>query len=190
MVRLDFLRRTKSQAYIHRIEPRSSGVQRFAERSSPRGTRCCVRGSNVSQDTPFPNPRLRYFTKDGQHGVCIFRRRKSTEAGHRGFRLTSFGILLAQSRRPRPWRHVAALKELTSSIYSRLESSSQLQPSGSDWDPAAAFFEARKIRRPDLGGAGDWSGWINELEVVRASYYSSVMLFLQLQRRKRRVLAD
>lgn len=108
-----------------------------------------------------------YFTKDGQHGVCIFRRRKTTEQGHRGFRLTSLGILLAKSRRPRPWRHVAALKELTSAIYSRLESSGQLQPTGSDWDPAEAFFEARKIRRPDLGGAGDWNGWGEEFGIEK-----------------------
>lgn len=109
----------------------------------------------------------RYFTKDGQHGVCIFQRRKTAEKGHRGFRLSSLGILLARSRRPRPWRHVPALKELTRSIYAKIESTPQLQPTGRDWDPAQAFFAARKITRPDLGGAGDWNGWIDELEIVR-----------------------
>ncbi|KAF9445433.1 hypothetical protein P691DRAFT_734966 [Macrolepiota fuliginosa MF-IS2] len=109
-----------------------------------------------------------YFTKDGQHGVCIFRRRKTTEQGHRGFRLTSFGILLARSRRPRPWRHVEALKQLTSTIYSRIESSGQLQPTGSDWAPAEAFFEERRVSRVDLGGAGDWNGWNEELDISKA----------------------
>lgn len=106
-----------------------------------------------------------YFTKDGKHGVGVFRRRKTTEAGHRGFRLTSLGILLAKSRRPRPWRHVEALKELVDTIYSRIEASGQLQPTGDDWDPARAFFEERKIRRADLGGAGDWNGWNEELDI-------------------------
>jgi len=107
-----------------------------------------------------------YFTKDGQHGVCVFRRRKSTEQGHRGFRLSSLGILLAKSKRPRPWRHVPALKDLAKFIYAKIESAAQLQPTGSDWDPAEAFFAARKITRSDLGGAGDWNGWSDELDVV------------------------
>ncbi|EDR05971.1 uncharacterized protein LACBIDRAFT_302169 [Laccaria bicolor S238N-H82] len=105
-----------------------------------------------------------YFTKDGQHGVCIFRRRKTTEQGHRGFRLSSLGILLAKSQRPRPWRHVQALKDLTTIIYSRLEESGVLDPTDSDWEPARTFFEERKLRRADLGGAGDWNGWSDELD--------------------------
>ncbi|KAJ7161996.1 hypothetical protein C8R43DRAFT_991893 [Mycena crocata] len=104
-----------------------------------------------------------YFTKDGQHGVCVFRRRKTVDQGHRGFRLSSLGILLAKSGRPRPWRHTAALKELTSLIYSRFESSASLIPTETDWDPARAFFYERKVTRADLGGAGDWNGWSHEL---------------------------
>ncbi|KAF8175503.1 hypothetical protein K438DRAFT_1847819 [Mycena galopus ATCC 62051] len=104
-----------------------------------------------------------YFTKDGQHGVCVFRRRKTVDQGHRGFRLSSLGILLAKSARPRPWRHTAALKELTTLIYSQFESSASLVPVESDWDPARAFFNERKVTRPDLGGAGDWNGWSHEL---------------------------
>lgn len=117
-----------------------------------------------------------YFTKDGQHGVCVFRRRKSTEQGHRGFRLSSLGILLAKSKRPRPWRHVPALKHLAQSI----ESAAQLQPTGRDWDPAEAFFAARKITRSDLGGAGDWNGWSDELDVVRPLFFFFFLLFLIL----------
>ncbi|KAF7361070.1 hypothetical protein MSAN_01137900 [Mycena sanguinolenta] len=104
-----------------------------------------------------------YFNKDGQQGVCVFRRRKTIDHGHRGFRLSSLGILLAKSARPRPWRHTAALKELTTLIYSRFESSALLVPLDSDWEPARAFFEERKVTRSDLGGAGDWNGWSHEL---------------------------
>jgi hypothetical protein len=117
---------------------------------------------------------LRYFTKDGQHGVCVFRRRKTTEPGHRGFRLSSLGILLAKSRRPRPFRHVKALKALVDTIYS--SSCIQAWESGIrepttenfDWEPARLFFEERKLRRADLGGAGDWAGWSAELDGVRS----------------------
>ncbi|KAF8876798.1 hypothetical protein CPB84DRAFT_1715003 [Gymnopilus junonius] len=109
-----------------------------------------------------------YFTKDGQQGVCVFRRRKTTEEGHRGFRLSSLGILLARSQRPRPSRHVRALKELIDSIYSRMEVSGILEPTAMDWEAAHAFFEERKLRRSDLGGAGDWTGWGDELDGVYA----------------------
>ncbi|KAI8969537.1 hypothetical protein BD414DRAFT_503180 [Trametes punicea] len=105
-----------------------------------------------------------YFTKDDHQGVCVFRRRKTTEHGHRGFRLSSLGILLAKSHRPRPWRHVAALKALVNTIYSALEDRDALDPLDEDWDPARAFFEERKIRRPDLGGVDPWSGWNAELD--------------------------
>ncbi|KAF5319402.1 hypothetical protein D9619_008555 [Psilocybe cf. subviscida] len=107
-----------------------------------------------------------YFTKDGQHGVCVFRRRQTNEAGHRGVRLGSLGILLAKSHRPRPWRHVGALKDLLSAVYGSISSRGDgvLEPVESDWDEARRFFEERKIRRADLGGAGDWAGWSEELD--------------------------
>ncbi|KAL1719949.1 hypothetical protein EV715DRAFT_272352 [Schizophyllum commune] len=105
-----------------------------------------------------------YFTKDGHHGVCAFRRRRTTEHGHRGFRLSSVGILLAKSRRPRPWMHTSALKDLTTMIYARLEASGVLEPTDGDWEAARTFFEARRVREPSLGGAGDWNGWVADLE--------------------------
>ncbi|KAJ7583856.1 hypothetical protein C8J56DRAFT_1005133 [Mycena floridula] len=105
-----------------------------------------------------------HFTKDNQHGVCVYRRRKSSEQGHRGARLSSLGILLAKSARPKPWRHLPALKDVISTIYSRLENSEVLQPSDDDWEPARAFFEQRKVKRADLGGAGDWDSWSTELD--------------------------
>lgn len=104
-----------------------------------------------------------YFNKDGQQGVCIFRRRRTGEIGHRGFRLSSLGILLARSRRSRPWRHVRDLKYLIDGIYSRCESSGCLEPTDEQWEPARIFFEERQVRRSDLGGAGDWNGWSSEL---------------------------
>ncbi|XP_006456441.1 hypothetical protein AGABI2DRAFT_188379 [Agaricus bisporus var. bisporus H97] len=110
-----------------------------------------------------------YFTNNGHHGVCIFRRRKTTEEGHRGFRLTSLGILLAKSRRPRPWRHVASLKQLTTMLYSLVEPSGKLQLNGSDWDLAENYFDERKVRDADLGGAGDWSSWSREFDLMKAT---------------------
>ncbi|KAF4622156.1 hypothetical protein D9613_009405 [Agrocybe pediades] len=104
-----------------------------------------------------------YFTKDGQQGVCVFRRRKTAEQGHRGFRLSSLGVLLAKSRRPRPIRHVKGLKDILDALHSKMEPSGILEPTESDWEPARAFFEERKLRRADLGGAGDWHGWNEEM---------------------------
>ncbi|KZP12168.1 hypothetical protein FIBSPDRAFT_961595 [Athelia psychrophila] len=105
-----------------------------------------------------------YFTKDGQHGVCIFLRRKTTEEGHRGYRLSSLGILLAKSARPRAWRHVAALKELIQTIYDGAATRDALELLEGDWEPAKAFFEDRKVMQADMGGAGDWNGWSRELD--------------------------
>ncbi|KAF8635765.1 hypothetical protein AX17_003864 [Amanita inopinata Kibby_2008] len=116
-----------------------------------------------------------YFTKDGQHGVCIFKRRRTTEEGHRGFRLTSLGILLAKSRRPRPWRHAAALKELADTLYARFDSTVALPATVEvDWEPAQMFFEERQVRRPDLGGAGDWNGWSHDLDELKIDPPSAV----------------
>lgn len=115
----------------------------------------------------FTEITLSYFTKDSHPGVCVFRRRKTTEHGQRGFRLSSLGILLANSARSRPWRHVDALKTLVDTIYSSLESRGVLEPVESDWEPAQAFFEERKVRRADLGGVGEWHGWSHELDNVR-----------------------
>ncbi|KZT30142.1 hypothetical protein NEOLEDRAFT_1153479 [Neolentinus lepideus HHB14362 ss-1] len=113
-----------------------------------------------------------YFSKDSHQGVCVYRRRKTTEHGHRGFRLSSLGILLAKSTRPRPWRHVASLKNLVHRIYSALEYRGVLEPTEADWQPAREFFEQRKVRRVDLGGAGDWNGWSHEFDGSTSDPYS------------------
>ncbi|KAF9530702.1 hypothetical protein CPB83DRAFT_810102 [Crepidotus variabilis] len=128
-----------------------------------------------------------YFTKESQHGVCIFRRRKTGEQGHRGFRLSSLGILLAKSERPRPWRHVKELKQLITEVHRRSSSrrtlegnhdgagrpSLELDITEEDWEPARLFFEERKLRRVDLGGAGRWSGWSDELDGAYAEPFDS-----------------
>ncbi|KAH9168538.1 hypothetical protein EDB89DRAFT_1855427 [Lactarius sanguifluus] len=103
-----------------------------------------------------------YFTKDGLRGVCVFTRRQTSEQGQRGFRLSSLGILLARSLRPRPWRHVPALKALVRDLHS--DSAAQGDSSQDVWEPARRFFELRKARLEDLGGAGAWHRWGEELE--------------------------
>lgn len=117
-----------------------------------------------------------YFTKDTHPGVSVFRRRRTSEHGQRGFRLSALGVLLARSSRPRPWLHVDALNALIDQIYTSVEErgicmSDQnqgvvLEPSedAGDWEPARAFFEERMVRRADLRGAGQWRGWSYELD--------------------------
>ncbi|KAI5984480.1 hypothetical protein EDC04DRAFT_2873872 [Pisolithus marmoratus] len=100
-----------------------------------------------------------YFTKDTHPGVSVFRRRRTSEHGQRGFRLSALGVLLARSSRPRPWLHVGALNALIDQIYTAVEErgrSAVLEPSedAGDWEPARAFFEERMVRRADLRGAG------------------------------------
>lgn len=115
---------------------------------------------------PYSPPVARYFSKGSHHGVCIYRRRPTTELGLRGFHLSSLGILLGKSARPRPWRHVSALKELSITLYSRFDAAGALGPMENEWEPAIAFFNERKVKRADLGGAGDWNGWSYEMDNV------------------------
>ncbi|KAH9170842.1 hypothetical protein EDB89DRAFT_2230461 [Lactarius sanguifluus] len=70
----------------------------------------------------------------------------------RGFRLSSLGILLARSLRPRPWRHVPTLKALVRDLHS--DSAAQGDSSQGVWEPARRFFELHKAHLEDLGGAG------------------------------------
>jgi len=101
-----------------------------------------------------------YFSKDDYPGVCVFRRRQTDVDGHRGFHLSSIGILLADSPRARPWRHVEALKNLADIFY---QSQGSEGAESFDWDHAAAFFAARKIRST-LSHSDEWGGWNKELE--------------------------
>ena len=61
---------------------------------------------------------------------------------------------------------MSALKELSAILYSQFDRNDILEPKESDWAPAAAFFNERKIQRADLSGAGDWNGWSQELDEV------------------------
>ncbi|KAH9023767.1 hypothetical protein EDB85DRAFT_2277774 [Lactarius pseudohatsudake] len=93
-------------------------------------------------------------------GRMRFYRRQTSEQGQRGFRLSSLGILLACSLRPRPWRHVPALKALMRDLHS--DSVAQGDSSQDVW---RRFLELREARLEDLGGAGAWHRWSEELEV-------------------------
>lgn len=63
--------------------------------------------------------------------------------------------------RPRPWRHVAALKALAQEIYALPGQEARDLQEG-DWAPAQRFFDERRVRSTDLGGAGDWHWWSEE----------------------------
>ena len=126
---------------------------------------------------PFPSPgsarnlitRLftSYFTKGDHQGVSIFHRRETSEEGHRGFRLSSLGVLLAKLSRPRPWRHVQSLKSLVRSMYSRFQEEGIYDPEQFDWSPAENFFEKRRDCRTDSSDSDVWRGWSDELYSVR-----------------------
>lgn len=134
----------------------------------------------------------RYFTKDGHHGVCIFRRRKTAEEGQRGYRLSSLGILLAKSARPRAWRHVTALKALQQTIYDGASARDALELLENDWEPAKAFYEDRKVMQADMDGAGHWNGWSQELDGVWCFIYlcesADLSAFSQIRTPKSQVL--
>ena len=116
----------------------------------------------------FLRPRLnplvpRYFTKDGLRGVCVYTRRETPEQGQRGFRLSSLGVLLARSVRPRPWLHVPALKSLVRELQSNSDSGSSQEDIMA---PARRFFELRKASLTNLGDTDTdaWHRWSEELD--------------------------
>jgi len=114
----------------------------------------------------IPNPFCSYFARGGHQGVSIFRRRETSETGHRGFRLSSLGVLLAKSPRPQPWRHVPSLKSLIRSMYSRFQEEGIYDPGQFDWSSAESFFKQRKDFQTDSSYSGVWRGWSDELETV------------------------
>lgn len=61
-------------------------------------------------------------------------------------------------------------------LYSLVEPSGKLQLTGSDWDLAENYFDERKVRDADLGGAGDWSSWSQEFDLACISPYCSSMI--------------
>lgn len=46
----------------------------------------------------------------------------------------------------------------------------------SGWDPARAFFEARRVREPDAGTTSSWQGWSDELEGSHSESASTIRL--------------
>ncbi|KAF8321111.1 hypothetical protein DL93DRAFT_2152373 [Clavulina sp. PMI_390] len=57
-----------------------------------------------------------YYTHNDHHGVCVFRRRETSEEGLRGARLGALCVLVAKSASPQPWLHLPALKRLSDTI--------------------------------------------------------------------------
>jgi hypothetical protein len=165
---------------LYRCTARRRGIQRIAQCAAPCGARCRVSAPqppplNISLTSPLSCPlmtkthvptTISHFTKNSHRGVCVFSRRQTSEEGQRGFRLSSFGILLARSVRPRPWRHIAALKALAHEMYASLEQQARgcvREPQEDDWVPAQQFFEERRVQHTDLG-AGEWRRWSEELD--------------------------
>lgn len=80
----------------------------------------------------------------------------------RGFRLESLGILVAQSSRPRPWRHLASLKDLSRTLAEHWTvSRSQYAEESRDWGLLKEWYLRRAFRR--VGEEGKWVDWDEEL---------------------------
>jgi len=122
----------------------------------------------------IPNSFCSYFAKGDHQGVSIFRRRETSETGHRGFRLSSLGVLLAKSPRSQPWRHVPSLKFLIRYMYSRFQEEGIFDPGQFDWSSAESFFKQRRYPQTDSSYSSVWRGWSDELDSVSAN---AVLLF-------------
>lgn len=79
----------------------------------------------------------------------------------RGFRLESLGILVAQSPRPRPWRHLASLKDLSRRLSEHWEVSQTQYSEERDWSLLEQWYTRRMFRR--IGEEGRWVDWEEEL---------------------------
>ncbi|KAI0033588.1 hypothetical protein K488DRAFT_77805 [Vararia minispora EC-137] len=110
-----------------------------------------------------------YFTHRGYPVVCVFRRRKTSAEGQRGFRLASLGLLLSPTTRPRPWRHVTALKALADEIHANAGDEDMDSLEDSLWEPARSFFKLREA----LDNASGWKGWEDELHDDTSTELSS-----------------
>jgi hypothetical protein len=71
----------------------------------------------------------------------------------RGARLISVGVLVAPSLRPRPWRHITALKQFAV----HLEDKYMVKK------PLVDYFDLHKARGLSLGEPQVWTGWKDEL---------------------------
>jgi hypothetical protein len=71
----------------------------------------------------------------------------------RGARLLSVGVLVAPSLRPRPWRHIVALKKFAVHLEDRYMVK----------NPLVDYFDLHKARGLSLGEPDVWTGWEDEL---------------------------
>jgi hypothetical protein len=55
------------------------------------------------------------------------------------------------------------MKELIGRLYGEGQEG---EVSEEKWEEASKWFEERKVRSDDLGGAGGWNGWSAELDEV------------------------
>ena len=116
-----------------------------------------------------------YFSQSCHAGVAVFRRRPTQTHGHRGFRLSSFGILVRDAQRPRPWLYLDALKKISDAVYTsadareeRADSDGQSSTGNdgdlqdTDFEPAKKWFEEWKADKPV--SRRSWESWSNELD--------------------------
>ncbi|EAU83600.2 hypothetical protein CC1G_07973 [Coprinopsis cinerea okayama7 len=125
-------------------------------------TSCIKPSSTASSSTSKPPdpPKL-------LHALSLFRRRRTPNPTYRGFLLSALGILVVPSypdcsgqrgvKKPRPWRHVEALRAVAERCYSRPGSDPSATPETGklvDVDAAAEeWYEPARIFLADYGVA-------------------------------------
>ena len=137
----------------------------------------------------------RHFSHSSFTGLAIYRRRPTLSHGHRGFRLSSLGILINASQCPRPWMHLDSLEAVADEVYGRAEKreeeeNAQGRPdddagsvkTGSivsvgdlreeDFAPARQWFEERKAKEVvSIPTEKMWNGWSDELDGVSSTIF-------------------
>jgi hypothetical protein len=71
----------------------------------------------------------------------------------RGARMISVGVLVANTRRPRPWNHISALKRFAV----------HLEDDMSNKEPLERYFNDRKVADLTSLDEPSWDGWESEL---------------------------
>lgn len=129
----------------------------------------------------------RYFSHSKYTGLALFRRRPTPSRDHRGFRLSSLGILLADTQRPKPWLHLTSLQSLADRMYASASdreaqavandgegssgASDQQRRAGElidkDWEHIREWFTEHEAKDDStIPDGGAWAGWSNELNAV------------------------
>ncbi|KAG8807822.1 hypothetical protein FRC17_004252, partial [Serendipita sp. 399] len=94
-----------------------------------------------------------YFTKDSYQGVAVYRRITSDEQSRRGARMISVGVIVENSTRPRPWKHINALKRFAVRLEDNLDERDSLE----------AYFNEHKVSSTNAPEEEPWDGWEEEL---------------------------